>query len=298
MPKRIYALAKELTMDSKELVDLCTKIGIQNKGSALASLEDDEVERIQKYLAGSDQATAEAEPPKKSGARIDAPIRPSRPTSTEAKPRSLDAPRPKAKSAAEQSAAPIDTEATEPVEAPEPVAEVVTAEPEPEVPETVEAEPVAKAQPAPEPPAVEPASKPSERPPISVSRKGPSESARRPVSRDDYIPPSTASAGGRVRSLDARGKSSDGGDDRKKQPQKREPVIKVARMPKASQPKVPPPKSKEPAPQRPEIRFTKDDISFSTAGLRIRNHFPIQLELLSFFLRYNSWRVLQCISKF
>ena len=136
------------------------------------------------------------------------------------------------------------------------------------MPETVEAEPVAKAQPAPEPPAVEPASKPSERPPISVSRKGPSESARRPVSRDDYIPPSTASAGGRVRSLDARGKSSDGGDDRKKQPQKREPVIKVARMPKASQPKVPPPKSKEPAPQRPEIRFTKDDISGQKQGMK------------------------------
>ena len=50
MPKRIYALAKELAMDSKDLVDLCTKIGIQNKGSALASLEDDEVERITKYI--------------------------------------------------------------------------------------------------------------------------------------------------------------------------------------------------------------------------------------------------------
>ncbi len=52
MPVRIYALAKELKLDSKELVDLCTRIGIPNKGSALASLEDDEVSRIRKYLAG------------------------------------------------------------------------------------------------------------------------------------------------------------------------------------------------------------------------------------------------------
>ncbi len=52
VPVRIYALAKELKLDSKELVDLCTRIGIPNKGSALASLEDDEVSRIRKYLAG------------------------------------------------------------------------------------------------------------------------------------------------------------------------------------------------------------------------------------------------------
>ena len=52
MPKRIYALAKELQIDSKELVDICTRIGILNKGSALASLEDDEVARISKYISG------------------------------------------------------------------------------------------------------------------------------------------------------------------------------------------------------------------------------------------------------
>ena len=61
MPKRIYALAKELSIDSKELVDLCSKLGIQNKGSALASLEDDEIARIQKYLAGGDAKPAAPE---------------------------------------------------------------------------------------------------------------------------------------------------------------------------------------------------------------------------------------------
>ena len=42
MPIRIYALAKQLKLDSKELVDICTKAGITGKGSALASLTDEE----------------------------------------------------------------------------------------------------------------------------------------------------------------------------------------------------------------------------------------------------------------
>ena len=52
MPVRIYALAKDLKIDSKELVDICTKAGITGKGSALASLEDVEVEKLKAYLAG------------------------------------------------------------------------------------------------------------------------------------------------------------------------------------------------------------------------------------------------------
>jgi translation initiation factor IF-2 len=47
---RIYSLAKDLGLDSKELVDLCTRIGIQGKGSALASLENEEIARIKRYL--------------------------------------------------------------------------------------------------------------------------------------------------------------------------------------------------------------------------------------------------------
>lgn len=53
MAVRIYSLAKELKVDSKELVDLCTQIGITGKGSALASLSEDEVVKIQDYFKGS-----------------------------------------------------------------------------------------------------------------------------------------------------------------------------------------------------------------------------------------------------
>jgi translation initiation factor IF-2 len=48
---RIYTLSKELKIDSKELVDLCTRAGIQDKGSALASMSDEEVAKLKEYIA-------------------------------------------------------------------------------------------------------------------------------------------------------------------------------------------------------------------------------------------------------
>ncbi|MBP85748.1 MAG: translation initiation factor IF-2 [Planctomycetaceae bacterium] len=72
MAIRIYALAKELKVDSKELVEICTKVGITGKGSALASLEDAEVEKLKSYMAGGDKkpaaATTSASPNKTSDA--------------------------------------------------------------------------------------------------------------------------------------------------------------------------------------------------------------------------------------
>jgi translation initiation factor IF-2 len=49
---RIYALAKELKLDSKELVDVCTNAGLPGKGSALASLTDEEAERVRLFVRG------------------------------------------------------------------------------------------------------------------------------------------------------------------------------------------------------------------------------------------------------
>lgn len=51
MPVRIYAFAKELGFDNKQLLDICDSAGIEDKGSALASLSDEEVTVIKDYLA-------------------------------------------------------------------------------------------------------------------------------------------------------------------------------------------------------------------------------------------------------
>lgn len=57
---RIYAFAKKLGLDNKQLLDICEKVGIKGKGSALASLEEDEVAKVHQHIDGgeSDSATA------------------------------------------------------------------------------------------------------------------------------------------------------------------------------------------------------------------------------------------------
>ncbi len=53
MAVRIYSLAKELKLDSKELVDVCARLGIRGKGSALASLTDEEVTKLKEHFQNS-----------------------------------------------------------------------------------------------------------------------------------------------------------------------------------------------------------------------------------------------------
>jgi len=60
LPARIYALAKELKIDSGELSEICSKAGITGKGSALASLSDEEVTKLKEYIAGGGKAPAAA----------------------------------------------------------------------------------------------------------------------------------------------------------------------------------------------------------------------------------------------
>jgi translation initiation factor IF-2 len=73
---RIYTLAKELKIDSKELVELCTRAGIQDKGSALASMTDEEVVKLKEFIsAKSRPAPSAAAAP----AKVAAPVRPAAP---------------------------------------------------------------------------------------------------------------------------------------------------------------------------------------------------------------------------
>ena len=62
MAVRIYTLAKELKIDSKELVELCTRAGIQDKGSALASMSDEEVAKLKEFIAAKSRPPAAPAP--------------------------------------------------------------------------------------------------------------------------------------------------------------------------------------------------------------------------------------------
>ena len=70
MAVRIYTLSKELKIDSKELVELCTRAGIQDKGSALASMSDEEVAKLKEFIA------AKSRPPERPAP---APVKPAAP---------------------------------------------------------------------------------------------------------------------------------------------------------------------------------------------------------------------------
>ena len=76
MPVRIYAFAKELGLDNKQLLEICEKANIKGKGSALASLEDDEVAIVKGFMSGGDAAKAESTPD------VAAPKRPVRPVAS------------------------------------------------------------------------------------------------------------------------------------------------------------------------------------------------------------------------
>ncbi|MBL8830329.1 MAG: translation initiation factor IF-2 N-terminal domain-containing protein, partial [Planctomycetaceae bacterium] len=59
---RIYTLAKELKLDSKVLVDLLAQAGITVKGSALASLTEDELAVFRAFMAKGGGAAKPAAP--------------------------------------------------------------------------------------------------------------------------------------------------------------------------------------------------------------------------------------------
>jgi translation initiation factor IF-2 len=62
VPIRIYSLAKDLKVDSKDLVEICAKAGITGKGSALASLTDEELDRVKAFMAGGQRRPAAQAP--------------------------------------------------------------------------------------------------------------------------------------------------------------------------------------------------------------------------------------------
>ena len=76
MAVRIYAFAKDLGLENKDLLDICEKVGIKGKGSALASLDDDEIGKIKKFMSGADSGNGASAPPVKKPTSTAAPIPP------------------------------------------------------------------------------------------------------------------------------------------------------------------------------------------------------------------------------
>ena len=289
MPVRIYALAKDLKIDSKDLVALCNKIGITGKGSALASLEDDEVARLKKYLAGGaapagGSPAAPAAPA--SSAPVASPIAPIPPRQDPAISPIDRANRPigmiRTPSSASESKAATATAATA-TAAPVSTGSVASAPPaEP----PVVAPPPVVATPAVEPPVV------AELPPAAPVAEVPSQRSSTPepaapvetFTREDYARVAPVAGSGKIRMIGSRSSkpaqdkekekdkdkdkgSERGGDEKAKRPAgPRAPVINLARIPKSAQSQPQQRPRNEPAPQKPEIRLTKESLSGHKTG--------------------------------
>jgi translation initiation factor IF-2 len=256
LPIRIYALAKELKIDNKILVDICTKAGITGKGSALASLTDEEVAKLKAFMGapkggkgGTAAVAGRGEASSAGVLRREDYIAPAGghggkiPVLTP----KLDKP-PVLKS--------------RPPETPETAPPEVAAESQrPTGPSSSEVPPIGDAAaelPPISAPTAEESAKPDEQSPVAGPRS--SEFQRPP---DIYpVRPSRPPELGKLREERRDEKKP---RDRERRDRDRGPAIKLAPLPPTS--KLPPkPKSSEPAPQKPDIRLPKDAIRAGKAG--------------------------------
>ncbi|QDT66185.1 translation initiation factor IF-2 [Calycomorphotria hydatis] len=249
MKIRIFALAKELGLDSKELIEHANAAGVMVKNSALASISPEEKDLILEQLekAGSGESTPEA---------VDmgmAPVEP--PADRMGKVRKLD-------KAAQQK---VDL-----AEEPEPVAD----EPEPVLEETEQQEEtplVEVAAEATEEPVAEASEDAGEEAPAEVTAEDQTEEESESsgdegdLKPEEYIPPPTAKSSASIREMRPVGtirtnvqpaKREREKDKERKRPQLARP--NVAAPPKLNVAKPKPVAKDEPAAQKPEMPLTPE----------------------------------------
>jgi len=278
---RIYALAKDLDIDSKELVEVCRKAGISGKGSALASLTDDEVVKVKAFLRGGDkkaEAGAAGTPTRRAGPDVYrredyiAPVTPGKVKVLETTGR-----RPAAKP---EGATTAEEPRTDELESPPEVAETPTAKPSPEppsnaplsvTPPTVEQPPIEAASGEPQEQGSEAAARENEFPAESIAAEveveaEESSSPEGVGGRDEPVREGRWGARKQAKIIDLRGDDKkDGGGTSKPVKRKQQPIIKLAQVPVAKSPPAAP-KQAEVKAQKPEIRLTPSAIAGHRAG--------------------------------
>ena len=260
MPVRIYALAKELNVDSKELVEVCNRAGVTGKGSALASLSDDEVAKVKEYLSGGSSSGGGGGTATATKARSNEPAAPVtrdqyvRIGGNTGKPRVLT-PKAKAKPKEEEQPSVPAAKAQE-----EEAEETVVQTPPEEAPEApaLEEAPVAKAPPTHAEQKEETPAEPTP-PPAAPEKK------TDPLAPQRYNSPFRD----RVADLNRPKRSGDNKGEKKPRDKDRaKPVIaKLAAIPKSTG-KTPKARSNEPAPQKPIMTLPADAIRGAKAGAK------------------------------
>lgn len=248
MAVRIYALAKDLNIDSKELVDICTRAGVPGKGSALASLTDEEVTKVKEFVSNGSSGGA---PAKSTGGKSTPP--PVERPKTPAKGKDIKViVTPKASGPTLKRKP--KPEAEEP--APEPATEAATIEAE----ETAQAAADTAAEGSTSGAETQP--DPNKR---DLSRPGPLAGM---VRREDYIGP--GGAAGKAPLTPGAKKDGDEGNNKGKRGEpapKARPVVKLAAMPTTQAPK-PKPKKDEGPTQKPDMKLPTDVLGAGKLGAK------------------------------
>ena len=281
MPIRIYALAKELQIDNKRLVDICTRAGITGKGSALASLTDEEVVRLKAFMAGGKGGKAEGAAPVRTaeagagrsirredyiaptgtntGTKV--PVLPDKPPLQRKRPEETVAPARPAVSvppAAPAPAGPSIAETAGVESAPVAAAATTAAATAPaslkSTPPAQEAKPIGKSTAPPEPPVLE---RTEPRPPPPAIGPVPPRAPQMP----SMPGPLQRMLGKRTQE----NKPSEKKAGEKRPAEKSAPAMHLAPMPVPSK-STARHKPKEPTPQKPDIRLPPDAIRAGKAG--------------------------------
>lgn len=251
MKIRIFALAKELGMDSKVLIDECNKAGVKLKNSALASITPEERDIVIDYLkkqddsadGGKEQADEAAMAPQREPQKMRTiKAMTSRPQPSRAAQKARAEEEEQAEPEEEQTSSAADEEQGEESQ---PAAAEAQATPEPQAPaeETAESDTAAAG-------AVE-----EETAESSQEKAEEKSEPDQGISREDYVPAGGAPTSsiremkpiGSTRSSKQQSKSS-----------RKTALPSVAAPPAYKQPVIPKPKKKEEKAQKPEVRLTAD----------------------------------------
>lgn len=290
MKVRIFALAKELGLENKALVQLALDAGLKVKSSPLASVSEEQATQLREMAANKPAATATAAPPREEAT----PIRDAAgdrklkdlgrtggagPLANRRRRRVEEEDVPVEETAAEvedeiaAEAEPAAETPEEPVAEPEVAASEVevdtpeVAEETTEVAEVVEAE--AEKEPAEEPAAADSDEAEAEAEVEKVDAETteeetaetvePAAEAPKGISKDDYVSPRGRSIG--VREMKAVGTVREGNRNtraKKKSSEDKKPALPNIVLPNFTGPKGGEPKKDEPAAQKPDMTFTAD----------------------------------------
>lgn len=260
MKIRIFALAKELDIDSKLLIEYCTKAGIVIKNSALASISPDEKERVMDIVRASGPSAPPASAPAKTvvptrqiAPEVAGMVRPMRTMVSRPQPGRM---RPAEPEVSEDVPVPVEPEVEEP-----PVAATL------EQPEPTAASPITVAEvAAPETPLEQSPEPPAEKDEVPTPPAGPA--ATQPLNPSDYMPMGGKRPMRNVQlQMTSRGtpEGAAGRDAKKGKPKTAGPAI--AAMPNYKAPATA--KPVEQKGQKPEIAFTPQSLQQKASPLSV-----------------------------